>query len=79
MSDKYIRKEDAIRLAEQGQVQGFPWQFQMLLRLPSADVVPVVRCKDCLFFTTEKLCCRPEGLIKASEDDFCSHGERREE
>ena len=41
------------------------------------DIVPVVRCKDCLFFTTEKSCCRPEGLIKAREDDFCSYGERR--
>lgn len=44
-----------------------------------ADVVQVVRCKDCLFFTTEKSCCRPEGLIKAREDDFCSYSERREE
>ena len=42
MSDDYIRRGDAIRLAEQGQVQGFPWQFQMLVRLPPADVVPVV-------------------------------------
>lgn len=41
MSD-YIRREDAIRLAEQGQVQGFPWQFQMLVKLHPADVVPVV-------------------------------------
>ena len=38
--DDYIRREDAIRLAEQGQVQGFPWQFQKLLGVPSADVVP---------------------------------------
>ena len=42
MADEYILKQDAIRLAEQGQVQGFPWQFQMLVRLPPADVVPVV-------------------------------------
>ena len=42
MADEYIRKQDAIRLAEQGQVQGFPWQFQMLVRLPPADVAPVV-------------------------------------
>ena len=42
MTDEYIRREDAIRLAEQGQVQGFPWQFQMLVRLPPADVSPVV-------------------------------------
>lgn len=42
MANEYIRREDAIRLAEQGQVQGFPWQFLMLVRLPSADVAPVV-------------------------------------
>ena len=42
MANEYIRREDAIRLAEQGQVQGFPWQFLMLVRLPSADVDPVV-------------------------------------
>lgn len=41
MTDEYIRKQNAIRLAEQGQIQGFPWQFQMLVRLPSADVAPV--------------------------------------
>ena len=46
--------------------------------LPAADVVQVVRCKDCLFFTTEKSCCRPEGLTKAREDAFCSYGERKE-
>ena len=45
MTDEYIHREDAIRLAEQGQVQGFPWQFQMLLRLPSADVAPVIHSR----------------------------------
>ena len=45
MSDEYISREDAIRLAEQGQVQGFPWQFQMLVRLPPADVAPVERSR----------------------------------
>lgn len=45
MGDEYIRREDAIRLAEQGQVQGFPWQFRMLVRLPSADVAPVERSR----------------------------------
>lgn len=45
---------------------------------PFTDFVKVVRCKDCLFFTTGKSCCRPEGLIKAREDAFCSYGERRE-
>ena len=39
MTNDYIRRQDAIRLAEQGQIQGFPWQFQMLVRLPPADIV----------------------------------------
>lgn len=31
MADEYIRREDVIRLTEQGQVRGFPWQFQMCI------------------------------------------------
>ena len=83
MADGYIRKEDAWSAVEQAN-GNTTWAerddcHKRLVNLPSADVVPVARCKDCLFFTTEKSCCRPEGLTKASEDDFCSYGERREE
>lgn len=44
--------------------------------LPSADVAPVVRCQDCahLYGTLCTVC----GLLP-QPDDFCSHGERREE
>lgn len=81
MADEYIRREDAIRLAEQGQVQGFPWQFQMLVRLPPADVIPVVRCKDCKFYTSM----RPDiktgicdlNVHHMGDDGFCSCGERK--
>ena len=59
--------------------EAFADAIRIIKSLEPADVVPVVRCKDCLFFTTEKSCCRPEGLIKAREDAFCSYGERREE
>ena len=45
MTDEYIHRDDAIRLAEQGQVQGFPWQFQMLVRLPPVDVVQVTHSR----------------------------------
>ena len=45
MTDEYIHRDDAIRLAEQGQVQGFPWQFQMLGRLPPVDVVQVTHSR----------------------------------
>ena len=77
MADEYIRREDAIRLAEQGQVQGFPWQFQMLIRLQPADVAPVIRCKDCRFLFCSGKCIYSDREHK--DDDFCSYGERREE
>ena len=32
-----ISRQDAIRLAEQGQIQGFEWQFKKLCELPSAE------------------------------------------
>lgn len=78
MSDEYIRREDAIRLAEQGQVQGFPWQFQMLVGLPPTDVVQVVRCKDCKYNATTHKCLNPDSFFLIPKDnDFCSYGERR--
>jgi len=87
MQDEYIRKQDVSNwLKQYGQdVLHGKYKFSLMyiwkniMDLPSADVAPVVRCKDCLFFTTEKSCCRPEGLIKAREDDFCSYGKRKEE
>ena len=36
MSD-LISRQEAIRLAEQGQIQGFEWQFKKLCTLPSAE------------------------------------------
>lgn len=41
-----ISRQDAIRLAEQGQIQGFVWQFKKLCTLPSAEP-KIIHCKDC--------------------------------
>lgn len=51
---------------------------------PTADVVEVVRCRDCKHSTTYKLwngrpyiACRYNGLIsEVSADHYCSYGER---
>lgn len=45
-------------------------------RQPAADVVPVVRCKDCdhLFGTLCAVC----GLLPRKPDDFCSYGKRKD-
>lgn len=42
--------------------------------IPTSDVAPVVRCKDCRKFKT--YACR---MVASGYDDFCSYGERKEE
>ena len=51
---------------------------------PTANVVEVVRCKDCKYYEIHKptitLNCEREGkLIPMMPDDYCSHGERKEQ
>lgn len=53
--------------------------------LPDADVVEVVRCKDCKYLTegkiaddTELFCIHSFGMISPAPDRYCSYGERRE-
>ena len=48
MSD-LISRQDAIRLAEQGQIQGFEWQFKKLCELPSAQP-DIIRCGECIYY-----------------------------
>lgn len=47
-----------------------------LQNIPNADVVPVVRCRDCahLYGTLCTVC----GLLPRKPDDFCSLGERKD-
>lgn len=47
----------------------------MIESRPTADVVEVVRCKDCKY---ENTCCR---MIRNEKkpSDYCSYGERRED
>lgn len=48
----------------------------------NANVVEVVRCKDCRYYNNDymgKWCGRHQAPVWVKEDDFCSHGERREE
>lgn len=46
----------------------------------SADVVLVVRCKNCKYNTTTHKCLNPDSFfLIPKDDDFCSYGKRREE
>ena len=58
--------------------------FKAIHEQPAADVVEVVRCKDCrhykkVYFCGETLydCVSHLGMVGASPDDFCSYGERK--
>jgi hypothetical protein len=56
-----------------------------LLAMYTADVVEVVRCKDCLYYTPipwnkEEMVCRCyTDWLFTEPTDFCSNGERKEE
>lgn len=67
---------------------------KIINQFPAADVVEVVRCKDCYYWTRDEdktdgfcLCDRRTNLIEAinlmapytTENDYCSWGERKED
>ena len=73
---------------ESGQV----WSVKSLIdSMPTVDAVPVIRCKDCIFFQRggyrvgQRMCCRLKDMmgndiqVGCKEDDFCSHAEMRDE
>ena len=59
-----------------------------IMNIPSADVVGVVRCKDCKHYDKEYHQCKLHSeepdqyytgfIFCMQEDDFCSYGERKE-
>lgn len=63
--------------------------LQCIKDAPAADVVPVVRCKECKYFNYEMHECECDDVatdleggaqfrINFYDDDFCSYGERRD-
>lgn len=88
MSDEYIRKQDAIDVAREDGKKIPTLAIRIMhdiKAMPPADVVPVVRCRDCKHWQTDwnpsipdrHYCAVMDSMMKA--DDFCSYGERREE
>lgn len=77
---EYIKRRDALNAIERS-----CWTeiaYDLVEELPAADVVEVVRCKDCKHSTPcEEIirCLNPYGLTICDENDFCSYGERRHE
>lgn len=82
----YIEQKAAVKIAEKyglanGSVLGRHTGLadciaSEIASLPTADVAPVVRCRDCahLFGTLCTVC----GLLPRQPDDFCSRGEQKD-
>lgn len=49
--------------------------------IPAADVVEVVRCKECRYFYngSTKCCTNHVGVVLTDENGFCHHAKRRED
>lgn len=61
---------------------GIELAIQTIKDTPTADVVEVVRCKDCQYYVAE-YCTRDiksrTNMFYMRADDFCSYGERKDE
>ena len=56
---------------------------KVVMSVPTADVVSVVRCRDCKYFEMDDdgftYCVASTGLDSKMQIDYCSYGERKEE
>ena len=87
MKDDYISRADAIALLEKW-ADGYSYietptedAIYEFNAIPTADVRPVVLCRDCKHYNPSNRDWKCEfcmGLIDPDEEDFCSFGERRE-
>ena len=83
MSD-YIKRDDALRGVELfhcGWAEIEAVQADYIGRLPAADVAKIVRCNDCKHKVRTiangiVICSEERGMLRPTENDFCSYGER---
>ena len=81
--DEYIKKQAALDviLSEPPEVHYPSWYAEKIKMLSTADVAPVVRCKDCKYAvevssSSVRFCMFSHMPIRP--DDFCSFGERKD-
>lgn len=82
---EYIKRDD-VKSALNGAC--VLYHTETIDRIPSADVVEVVRCRDCEYWKCNPNTDRYGSCKKVSyddfevvmeDDDFCSYGERKDE
>lgn len=87
---EYIKREAAIKAMEKADCTLISsdaddckadYLREIIESVPAADVVPVVRCKDCKYRTEERrglVRCRAFNYMPMCVDNFCSYGERKD-
>ena len=78
MAEKYVKLDDIIETLEHE--WGYEGMSEELEKLHAANVVEVVRCKECKWWHNEIDCRNTSGLYRfvPNGDWFCASGERRE-
>ena len=56
---------------------GCEYDIKLIDEIPAADVVPVVRCRECKHYDG-KWMCKISGVPSRKPNDFCSYGDRKE-
>ena len=80
---EYIEKAVALEALSKSGVTCNMRAHKIVASIQAADVVEVVRCKNCRFFSGRQECyCHAAGEngtpIFVRENDFCSYGQRKE-
>lgn len=84
---EYIKREDAIKAFKRVLDEDFPYiseetPRERIAAIPSADVVEVVRCKDCKYWKSNTEFCEfwgtPNVAQRTCKNDYCSYGERED-
>ena len=79
-----MRLIDADELTKELMHEALGYQYHRVANAPTVDAVPVIRCKDCKYYTGKwctKFSTKQFDIndIYKAEDDFCSMAERAEE
>lgn len=85
MSD-YIKREDALRKIDSiddhdddVRADALGLAAFAVTTVPTADVVEVVRCKDCKWVGMDEHCPAIEVYMICGDNGYCSYGERRDD
>ena len=89
MTEKYIKASDCEKyFYEHLDDVHIVGAMNAIDEMPNADVVLVVRCRDCKYYDKKYHQCKLHSeepdqystgfIFNLQEDDFCSYGERRE-